>query len=95
MPPLARRSAPAKSDRPGCAALARDLAQYRIRTLAQIARVAEFARELPAEVELSVAPELGVGIPDLRALALIAGYVTGGTEILRVLEAATKSISEE
>ncbi|MGC1676865.1 MAG: ArsA-related P-loop ATPase [Candidatus Binataceae bacterium] len=83
------------SARPGCAALARDLAQYRIRTLVQIGRVAQFARELPEEVELSVAPELGIGVPDLRALALVAGYVTGGTEILRALEAAAKSMSEE
>ena len=85
----------ASVNRPGCAALVRDLAQYRVRTLAQIARVAQFARELPAEVELSVAPELGVGVPDLRALALVASYVTGGTEILRALEAAAKSIGEE
>ncbi|MHB8382338.1 MAG: ArsA family ATPase [Candidatus Binataceae bacterium] len=85
----------AAAKRPGCAALARDLAQYRTRTLAQIARVTEFARELPAGVELSVAPELGVGVPDLRALARVASYVTGGTEILRALEAAMKSIAEE
>lgn len=89
--PLAAKS----SARPGGAALAQNLAQYRIRTLAQIARVTQFARELPAEVELSIAPELGVGVPDLRALALVAGYVTGGTEILSALEAAAKSMSEE
>ncbi len=85
----------ASANRPGCAALVRNLEQYRVRTLAQIARVAEFARELPANVKLSVAPELGIGVPDLRALALIASYITGGTEILRVLEAAAKSIREE
>jgi anion-transporting ArsA/GET3 family ATPase len=85
----------ASANRPGGIALARDLARYRVRTLAQIARVTEFARELPVGVELSVAPELGVGVPDLRALSLVASYITGGTEIFHALETAAKSISEE
>ncbi|MGH7778716.1 MAG: ArsA family ATPase [Candidatus Binataceae bacterium] len=82
----------ASTTRPGRAALARDLAQYRARTLAQVVGVAAFARELPADVELSIAPELGAGVPDLRALARVAGYVTGGAGILPALEAAAKSI---
>ncbi len=95
---MAAKAGDTPANQPGITALTSNLAQYRARTLAQIARVAEFARELPAEVELSIAPELGVGVPDLRALARVAGYITGGAGILHSLEtaaAASKPIKEE
>ncbi|HVA80432.1 MAG TPA: ArsA-related P-loop ATPase [Candidatus Binataceae bacterium] len=79
--------------RPGVAALGRELELYRALTLAQIARVAEFARELPTDLELAITPELGAGVPDLRALARAAGYLTGGAGILRALQSAAARVT--
>ena len=87
-PPRATHGRAEPPRRAGVAALARELELYRTRTLSQIARVGEFARELPADIELAIAPELGAGVPDLHALARVAGYLTGGTGILDALEAA-------
>jgi anion-transporting ArsA/GET3 family ATPase len=92
---LAAKARDGSAKRPGIAALTRELEQYRTRIFAEIARVAEFARELPAGVELSIAPELGIGVPDLRALARVAGYITGGAGRLRALEMASSSAIEE
>ncbi len=83
----------AAANRKSATALARELQEYRVRTIAQIARVARFASELPADVQLSIAPELNIGVPDLRALARIAGYITNGTDILRTLEAAAAPLA--
>lgn len=62
--------------------------EYRRQTLAEIQRVADFARQLPAGVNLAIAPRIETGVLDLGALSRIAGYVTSGVAILKPLEAA-------
>ena len=65
----------------------KSLARHRAATLDAIARVAEFARGLPAEIELSVAPELGVeGLHDLAALRRIAEFIMSGIDVARIVE---------
>jgi anion-transporting ArsA/GET3 family ATPase len=76
----------------GVDALARFFEDYRTRTLDEIARVARFAREMPSGVRLALAPEIEVGVRDLGALKRIADYLTGGTHVLRALEAAAERI---
>jgi anion-transporting ArsA/GET3 family ATPase len=66
--------------------------EYRDRTLGEIERVAAFARELPSGVKLAVAPEIEAGVRDLAALSRVAGYVTGGTAILKPLESAARAV---
>jgi anion-transporting ArsA/GET3 family ATPase len=68
--------------------------EYRERTLAEIERVAAFARELPKGVKLAIAPEIEAGVRDLAALSRVAGYVTSGTGILRRLESAARAVAE-
>jgi anion-transporting ArsA/GET3 family ATPase len=52
------------------------LEEYRVRVLADIARVDRYARELSGDVKLAVSPEIEVGISDLGALARIADFLT-------------------
>jgi len=63
--------------------------EYRHQTLDEIRRVSDFARELPAGVNLAIAPRIEAGVLDLAALARVAGYVTSGVAILKPLEAAS------
>ena len=75
--------------RKGVAALVGDLGRYREQTLHSIARVAKFAKHLPPEVQLAVAPELGVGgLHDLGALKRIAEFITSGSDFVHFLEKA-------
>ncbi len=76
----------------GIDALGRFFEDYRARTLDEIARVAQFARAMPASVKLALAPEIEVGVRDLAALKRIADYLTGGTHALRALESAAERI---
>ena len=63
--------------------------EYRHQTLEEIQRVADFARGLPAGVNLAIAPKIEAGVLDLGALARVAEYVTSGVAILKPLEAAS------
>jgi len=67
--------------------------EYRDRTLNEIERVAEFARDLPKGVKLAIAPEIEAGVRDLAALSRVAGYVTSGTAILKPLESAARVVA--
>ncbi len=64
------------------------LACYRERTLGAIDRIGAFARDLPAGIRLAFAPEMGDGVPDLRALAQVAEYIGRGAEFLHLIENA-------
>jgi anion-transporting ArsA/GET3 family ATPase len=77
----------------GLGRLVRHFEDYRDRALDEIERVAAFARELPAGVELAIAPEIEAGVRDLAALSRVAGYVTSGTGILRPLEKAARVVA--
>ncbi len=92
VPPLVNALAGDAEKGSGVAALARFFEEYRARTLDEIARVARFAREMPAGVKLALAPEIEVGVRDLAALKRIADYLTGGTQALRALESAAERI---
>ncbi|HTR60866.1 MAG TPA: ArsA-related P-loop ATPase [Candidatus Binataceae bacterium] len=71
----------------GPARVVKSLARHRTATLDAIARVAEFARDLPPGVELAVAPELGVeGMHDLAALKRIAEFIMSGIDVAGILE---------
>jgi len=71
----------------GPARVVKSLARHRTATLDAIARVAEFARDLPPGVELAVAPELGVeGMHDLAALKRIAEFIMNGIDVASILE---------
>ena len=92
IPILADELARDAARRPPLAALMEFLEAYRDRTLAEIERVAAFARELPAGVKLAIAPEIDAGVPDLGVLARVAEYVVGGSAVLRILEGAAARI---
>jgi anion-transporting ArsA/GET3 family ATPase len=71
----------------GAGAVVKTLERHRAATLDAIARVAEFARELPAGIALALAPELGFeGMHDLGALKRIADFVVDGADPVSILE---------
>ncbi len=70
----------------GLAALVDYLEDYRDRARRDIARVARFAHELPPSVKLTIAPEIKIGVRDLRALSRIADFLAGGKITPRHLE---------
>lgn len=73
----------------GLAAVVNCLEGYRGLTLDAIARVSRFAQELPPEVKLAMAPELGAGgLHDLGALRRIAGFITTDADLASVLAGA-------
>jgi len=76
----------------GFGRLVHHLEEYRDRTLDEIARVAAFARELPAGIKLAIAPEIEAGVRDLAALSRVAGYVTAGSAMLGRLEEAESAL---
>ena len=51
-------------------------------------RAARFARELPPRVELAIAPEIDLGVRDLRALAKVAAILSETGNGRRFLENA-------
>ena len=63
----------------GLDSLVDHLEEYAGKQRAEIERAARFARELPARVELAIAPEIETGVRDLRTLAKVAAilYETG------------------
>ena len=67
--------------------------EYRERTLAEIERVAAFARELPKGVRLAIAPEIEAGVRDLAALSRVAGYLTSGIGMLKGLAVAAREVT--
>ncbi|HEY6419903.1 MAG TPA: ArsA-related P-loop ATPase [Candidatus Binataceae bacterium] len=66
--------------------------EHRARALGDIERIARFARELPAGVRLAIAPEIGLGVRDLAAVARVGDYLVGGVAALRPLEAAASRL---
>jgi hypothetical protein len=70
----------------GLTALVDYLEDYRDRARRDIARVARFAHELPPSVKLTIAPEIKIGVRDLRALSRIADFLAGGKITPRHLE---------
>ena len=71
---------------PGVSTLVDRLEGYRTHALGDIERVARFARELPPEVNLLIAPEIAIGVRDLKALAHLARLLARGDAALRRLE---------
>ena len=80
------------ADGDGFVRLLHHFEEYRERTLDEIERVAAFARELPPDVKLAVAPEIEAGVRDLAALSRVSRYVTASTAILSRLEAAASRL---
>jgi hypothetical protein len=73
----------------GTGAVMRHLVRHREQTRNAIVRVAEFASQIPPQVKLVVAPELGMeAMHDLGGLHRIAGFMTSGIDIVEVLENA-------
>jgi anion-transporting ArsA/GET3 family ATPase len=66
----------------GVGAVVEFLESYQTGALADIERVARFARELPHGVKLTTAPEIRIGARDLAALAKLAGFLTSGTALV-------------
>src|SRR5262249_39992788 len=71
----------------GTGAVIAHLVRHRHQTLDAIARVGEFAGQLPAEIKVAVAPELGLeGMHDLGGLRRIAEVIMSGPAMVEVLE---------
>jgi anion-transporting ArsA/GET3 family ATPase len=71
----------------GTGAVMTHLVRHREQTLNAVARVAEFARHIPPQVTLAVAPELGMdAMQDLGGLHRIAEFLTSGIDIGQVLQ---------
>ena len=70
----------------GLNALVDYLEDYGDRARRDIARVARFARELPPAVKLAIAPEIKIGVRDLRALSRVADFLTGAKMTPRHLD---------
>jgi anion-transporting ArsA/GET3 family ATPase len=64
---------------PKLESIVRYLEDYGANQRSEIERAACFARELPAIVELAIAPEINVGVRDLGALAKVGAILTGDT----------------
>jgi len=60
-------------------ALVRYLEDYGANQRSEVERAARFARELPATVELAIAPEINVGVRDLGTLAKVGAILAGET----------------
>jgi hypothetical protein len=73
-------------DDPGVGTVVDFLERYRAHALDEIRRVSRFARELPREVELIIAPEIRIGVRDLKALAHLAEILAGRGVPLERLE---------
>ncbi len=59
--------------------MVRYLEDYGANQRSEVARAARFARELPATVELAIAPEINVGVRDLSTLAKVGAILAGET----------------
>jgi anion-transporting ArsA/GET3 family ATPase len=74
----------------GVRAIADFLESYRVRALGDIHRVARFARELPPDVELVIAPEIRIGVSDLEALAHLADLLERGEAASKLVQGITE-----
>jgi anion-transporting ArsA/GET3 family ATPase len=73
----------------GTGAVMSHLVRHREQTLDAIVRVGEFASQVPPQVKIAVAPELGLeAMHDLGGLHRIAGFIMSGIDIVEVLEKA-------
>ncbi len=63
---------------PGVGAVIDFLEGYRTQALGDIERVARFSRELPRDLKLMIAPEIRIGVRDLKALAHLAQLLGRG-----------------
>jgi anion-transporting ArsA/GET3 family ATPase len=73
-------------------AVMRHLVGHREQTRNAVVRVAEFASQIPPQVRLAVAPELGMeAMHDLGGLHRIAGFMTSGIDMVEVLETAVSA----
>ncbi len=70
----------------GLAALVDYLEDYGDRARRDIARVARFAHQLPPSITLAIAPEIKIGVRDLRALSHVAEFLTGAKVTPRQLD---------
>ncbi|HKF29767.1 MAG TPA: hypothetical protein VKB29_11070, partial [Candidatus Binataceae bacterium] len=70
----------------GTGAVLTQLVRHRKQTRDAVVRVAEFARQIPPQVKLAVAPELAMeAMHDLGGLHRIAGFITSGIDIGEIL----------
>jgi anion-transporting ArsA/GET3 family ATPase len=74
-------------------ALANYLEDYSANQRAALERGLRFARDLPAEVKLVVAPEIETGVRDLRTLAKLASILIDGVPGRRFLEDAGTALA--
>lgn len=65
-----------ESDIRGLDSVVHYLEDYRANQRNEIERAARFARQLPRRVELAIAPEIDVGMSDLRTLAKVAAILS-------------------
>jgi anion-transporting ArsA/GET3 family ATPase len=63
-------------DARGLDSIVQHLEDYAANQRSEIERAARFARELPHRVELAIAPEIDVGVRDLRALAKVGSILS-------------------
>jgi hypothetical protein len=70
----------------GLGALVDYLEDYGDRARRDIARVARFAHQLPPSVKLAIAPEIKIGVRDLRALSHVADFLIGAKVTPRHLD---------
>lgn len=75
-------------------AVVRYLEEYRDGQLAMIGRAARFASEIPSHIRLVLAPEIEIGVRDLRGLAKLASMLTGAADGRRFLASASAAISQ-
>ncbi len=71
--------------------IVRYLEDYGANQRGEIERAARFARDLPAHVDLAIAPEINIGVRDLKALAKVASILAEsgrGRSFLENAEAA-------
>jgi anion-transporting ArsA/GET3 family ATPase len=64
------------ADARGLDSIVRHLEDYAANQRHEIERAARFARELPHHVELAIAPEIDVGVRDLKALAKVGAILS-------------------
>jgi hypothetical protein len=64
------------ADARGLDSIVRHLEDYAANQRHEIERAARFARELPHRVELAIAPEIDVGVRDLKALAKVGAILS-------------------
>jgi anion-transporting ArsA/GET3 family ATPase len=67
---------PRDADARGSDSIVNYLEAYAANQHDEIERTARFARELPPRVELAIAPEIDLGVRDLRALAKVAAILS-------------------